>query len=112
MIFYLNKDSKKNIKYGNLPIHKYLKGGHYHIVVHKIDDKCVSVGLTSDKPNNKRNQELHKVYESNGKIARLKRNADFNKCYYYSKKPANFNVDIETEKKAIIIANNKLAKKK
>ncbi len=104
--------AKKKIKYGSMPIRKYLKGGHYHVIVHNFDDNYVSVGLTSDKPTNKKNQQLHKVYESNGKIARLKRNATIDKKKRYHKRVANFNVDEETEKKAFTIGMKKISKKK
>ena len=63
----INQKHADNIEYGNLPIRKYLVGGHYHVIVDEVDNKYISVGLTSDKPGIKRNQELHKVYESNGK---------------------------------------------
>ena len=95
-----------------MPIHKYLLGGHYHVVVDEFDSKFVSVGLTSNKPNNPRNQKLHKVYESNGKIARLKRNADIKDKKNYSKRKANFNIDIDSEQKAYQIGMNKKNKKK
>lgn len=108
----MKKNSGKKIKYGKKPIHKYLIGRHYHVVVNEYDDKFVSVGLTSDKPDNKRNQELHKVYESNGKIARMKRSATIASKNLYDKKKAGFHIDEESEKKAIIIGNNKMAKKK
>lgn len=95
-----------------MPIRKYLRGGHHHIIVSDYDDtQYLSVGLTSDKPNNKRNQELHKVYESNGKIARLKRNATIDKKNIYHKRVSNLNVDLETEKKAYLLAMNKKLKK-
>ena len=96
-----------------MPIRKYLRGGHHHIIVCDYDDmQYVSVGLTSDKPENKKNQSLHKVYESNGKIARLKRNATIDKKNRYHKRVSNFNVDVETEKKAYQIAINKKTKKR
>ena len=96
-----------------MPIRKYLVSGHHHIIVTDYDEKqYVSVGLTSDDPKNKRNQELHKVYESNGKIARLKRNAVIDKKNRYHKRLSNFNVDIETEKKAYLLAMNKKTKKR
>ena len=101
-----------NIEYGNLPIRKYLVGGHYHVIVDGIDNKYISVGLTSDKPGIKRNQDLHKVHESNGKIARLKRNADFDFKNRYKKEIANFHIDKESEAIAIKIGINKKAKKK
>ena len=97
----------KKIKFGKKTIRKYLKGNHYHIIVKEFSNEYISVGLTSDKPNNKRNQKLHKVYESNGKIARLKRNATIDYKKYYHKKVANFSVDIETEKKAIQLSKYK-----
>lgn len=71
----------------------------------------MSVGLTSDKPDNKRNQQLHKVYESSGKVARLKRNATVDKSKHYQKKKANFNVDVDTEKLAYEICLRKKEKK-
>ena len=86
-----------------MPIRKYKKGnnkyshGHYHIIVDTLDDKYVSVGLTSDKPDNPNNQKLHKVFESNKKIARLKSSGTVDKINRYSKNIANFNVDIESE---------------
>lgn len=101
-----------HIEYGNLPIRKYLVGGHYHVIVDEIDNKYISVGLTSDKPGIKRNQDLHKVHESNGKIARLKRNADFDYKNRYKKETANFHIDKESEAIAIKIGINKKAKKK
>ena len=55
---------------------------------------------------------MHKVYESNGKIARLKRNAVIDKKNRYHKRLSNFNVDIETEKKAYLLAMNKKTKKR
>lgn len=108
----MDKNSVKKIKYGKKPVHKYLRSGHYHVVVNEYDDKYVSVGLTSDNPDNKRNQQLHKVYESNGKIARMKRSATVDSKSFYKKKKAGFHIDEESEKKAIIIGNNKMAKKK
>lgn len=95
-----------------MPVRKYLKGGHYHVIVNEQKDKYVSVGLTSNKPSDKRNQKLHKVYESNGKIARLKRNATIDSKIIYKKKVANFHVDEETEKIAFRIGINKMVKKK
>ena len=61
--------------------------------------------------NNERNQELPKVHESNGKIARLKRNADFDYKKRYKKELANFYIDKESEALAVIIGMNKNAKK-
>ena len=55
-------------------------------------------------------QKLHKVYESNGKIARLKSSATIDKRNRYNK-VALFNVDIDTEKKAFILGRNKRQKK-
>ena len=55
-------------------------------IVDKVNDSYYSIGLTSDKPQNKKNQKLHKVYESNGKIARLKRSVTIDKIKVYSKK--------------------------
>lgn len=101
-----------NIEYGNLPIRKYLVGGHYHVIVDESDNKYISVGLTSDKPNNKKNQSLHLVYESNGKIARMKRDATIDNNKTYDKKTANFHIDIESEKIAYEKGMRKLAKKK
>ncbi len=96
-----------------MPIRKYLVSGHHHIIVTDYDEnQYVSVGLTSDDPKNKRNQELHKVYESNGKIARLKRNATIDKKNRYHKRVLNFNVDLETEKKAYFLGINKKNKKR
>lgn len=92
-----------------LKIKKYLKGGRPHVIVHTIDNHHISVGLTSDNPKNKRNQKLNKVYESRGKISRLKRNATYDSIYNYSKK-MNFTIDEQSEEKAIKIANNKLKK--
>ena len=108
--------SETEIKYGIMPIRKYKKAkkgkrGHYHVIVDSNDDQYFSVGLTSDNPKNKRNQKLHKVYESNGKIARMKRSATIDKKSTYSKNVANFNIDIESEKKASIIIHNKSKKK-
>ena len=91
---------------------KYVVSNHYHIIINLEEDKFISVGLTSDKPNDKKNQKLHKVYESNGKIARLKRNITIDKTNRYSKKNANFNVDIDTEKKAINMVKKKNKKSK
>ena len=107
----------KEIKYGKMPIQKYKKGsksnihGHYHVIVESVDDDYISVGLTSNKPGDKKNQKLHKVYESNGKIARLKSSGTIDKKNRYSVRKANFNVDLETEKKAIAIAHNLKDKK-
>ncbi|MGM9971048.1 MAG: hypothetical protein ACI35W_01400 [Anaeroplasmataceae bacterium] len=95
-----------------MPVRKYFRGGHFHVIVLEKDNQFVSVGLTSDKSDNKKNQSLHKVYESNGKIVRLKRNATIDDKVRYSKRKANFNVDTETEEKAYLLAINKLAKKK
>ena len=99
------------IKYGKKPIRKYLRGGHYHVIVDEYGNEYVSVGITSDKPGNKKNQSLHKVYESNGKVARLKRNATIDSKNRYHKKIANFNVDIVTEEKAIKLGKNKIKKR-
>ena len=108
---YKIKDAKnKPIVYGTKEIRKYLKGGHYHIIIDSYGNKYVSVGLTSDDSKNKRNQKLHKVYESNGTIARLKRNADIDDKKNYQKRVANFNVDTITERKARIIGLRKLKK--
>ena len=93
--------------FGNLNVRKYLRGGHYHIIVDTYDDHFLSVGLTSDKPGNKKNQKLHKVYESNGKVARMKRSVTNDKKIYYKKNNACFNVDIESELKAIDKVINK-----
>lgn len=108
--------SESKIKYGTMPIRRYKKENyknkaHYHVIVDSNDDQYFSVGLTSDNPKNKRNQKLHKVYESNGKIARMKRSATIDKKNTYDKKVANFNIDIESEKKASIIVHNKSKKK-
>lgn len=108
----INQKYTENIEYGNLPIRKHLVGGHYHVIVDEVDNKYISVGLTSDKPGIKRNQELLKVYESNGKIARLKRNADFDYKKRYKKELANFHIDKESEALAVKIGMNKKAKKK
>ena len=80
-----------SIRYGHMPIKKYKKANksnssHFHIIVDKVNDSYYSIGLTSDKPQNKKNQKLHKVYESNGKIARLKRSVTIDKIKVYSKK--------------------------
>lgn len=101
----------KNIKYGKMPVRKYLISNHYHIIIGIEEGKFISVGLTSDKPNDKKNQKLHKVYESNGKIARLKRNITIDIIVKYKKKNANFNVDIDTEKKVIDMAKKRENKK-
>ena len=61
---------------------------------------------------NKKNQKLHKVFESNGKIARLKRNATFKTKSLYHKRTASINVDVDTENKALIIVKNKKGKYK
>lgn len=95
-----------------MPIHKYKKGNHYHIVVNKSGNDFASVGLTSDRPSNKKNQKLHLVYESNGKIARMKRNVTIDNKSKYSKKRANFNVDTVSEEKAYGMYMRKKAKKK
>ena len=95
------------IKYGSKVVKKYIPGGHFHVIVDEFGNKYISVGLTSDKPGNKKNQKLHKVYESNGKISRLKRNATIDKKYKYSKRNANFNVDVVTENKALLISQKK-----
>ena len=108
----INQKHTDNIEYGNLPIRKYLVGGHYHVIVDEVDTKYISVGLTSDKPGIKRNQELPKVHESNGKIARLKRNADFDYKKRYKKELANFHIDMKSEALAVKIGMNKKAKKK
>ena len=102
----------KKIKYGKKPIKKYVVSNHYHIIISLEEGKYISVGLTSDKPGNKKNQKLHIVYESNGKIARLKRNVTIDKTNKYSKKNANFNVDIETEDKAVDMVKKKNKKSK
>ena len=100
-----------------MPIRRYKKGsgkythGHYHIIVDSLDDNYISVGLTSDKPNNPNNQNLHKVYESNKKIARLKSSGTFDNKKHYSKDLANFNVDVETEERAKRIGINLKNKK-
>ena len=97
----------KKVKYGKMPVRKYRKGsknnihGHFHIIVEIIDDNYISVGLTFDKPGNKKNQKLHKVYESNGKIARLKSSGTIDKKNRYSNNIVKFNVDIDTEKKQL-----------
>jgi hypothetical protein len=96
-----------NIKYGKLPIKRYLVSNHYHIIVDEIDDCYVSVGLTSNKPENDDNQKLRKVYESNNKIVRLKSSATIDKKNKYSKVNANFNVDIESENIAKTMGYNK-----
>lgn len=106
------KEKNKKIVYGKMPIRKYLKSNHFHVIVNSEDNKFVSVGLTSDKPDNKKNQKLHLVYESNGKIARLKSSATIDNKKYYHKRLASFNVDIETEKKAFILGQNKSNKKR
>lgn len=112
-----NKKSEK-VKFGKLNVHRYKKGnnkffgGHFHVVVGADGDDFVSVGLTSDKPNNKKNQSLHLVYESNGKIARMKRDATIDNKKAYDSKPANFHIDEESEKIAYEKGMRKLAKKK
>lgn len=109
-------DKKDKEEFGKLPIHKYKKvsgnyeHGHYHVVVHKGQKIWVSVGLTSDKPDNDRNQKLHKVQESNGKIARLKRNATIDKKSTYTKEKANFVIDKLSEDKARKICKNNIKK--
>lgn len=106
------KDRKnKPIRYGNKEVRKYLPGGHYHVIVNSTDDEYVSVGLTSDKPNNARNQKLHKVYESNGKIARLKREAVIDDKNKYHQRTAGFTIDTISEIKATRIGNNKLSRR-
>ena len=100
--------SKK--KYGRIVIKRYLVSDHYHIITYEFDDMYISVGLTSNNPNNKRNQKLHIVFESNGKTARLKNTATVDKKNKYSKKNANFTVGIETEEKALAISKSKKEK--
>ena len=100
-------DYVKEIKYGKMPIKKYKVSNHYHVIVDSENEKYLSVGLTSDKPDDKKNQKLHKVYESNGKVARLKRNVTIDKTNKYSKKNASFNVDTETESKVLEMAKRK-----
>jgi hypothetical protein len=93
---------KKKIVYGTMPVRKYKKGnmknghGHYHIIIDLLEDNYISVGLTSDKPNNPKDQKLHIVYESNNKIARLKSSGTIDKKNRYSDNIAKFNVDVET----------------
>ena len=104
--------TNKSIRYGNMPVKKYLRGGHYHVIVEENNNNYYSVGLTSDKPKNKKNQKLHKVFESNGKLARLKRNVTIDIKNHYHKRTANFNVDVDTENKALKIVENKKGKYK
>ena len=105
MIF-ISKDDKK-IEYGKMPIKRYKVSNHYHVIADEIEDKYISVGLTSDKPNNNDNQKMHKVYESNKKIARLKNSATIDKKNRYSKENAKFNIDKASEEKVKKMANNK-----
>ena len=112
-----NTTNNKSIKYGKMPVKKYKKANkkdksHFHIIVDKNDDSYYSVGLTSDKPYNKKNQKLHKVFESNGKVARLKRSVTIDKIKVYTEKNASFTVDIDTENKALIMVENKKGKYK
>ena len=97
----------KKIKYGQMPIKRYKVSNHYHVIADEIEDKYVSVGLTSDNPVNDDNQKLYKVYESNKKIARLKNSATIDKKNKYSKKNANFTIDIDSEEKEKTMAYNK-----
>lgn len=106
-INYKKNNSINEITYGKMPVKKYLRGGHYHLIVDDYGNEYISVGLTSDKPSDKKNQSLHKVYESNGKIARLKRNATIDDKNKYHKRTANFNVDTQSELKAFLIAKRK-----
>ena len=104
----MNEKNKK--AYGNMPVKRYIVSDHYHVIADETEDKYVSVGLTSDKPPDKKNQKLHKVYESNGKIARLKNSATIDKKGKYSKKNANFHIDLESEERAKKLASNKKSK--
>ena len=90
-----------------MPVKRYFVSDHYHIITYEIDDMYISVGLTSDKPKNAKNQKLLIVYESNGKKARLKSCATIDKKIKYSKDNAKFNVDIEAEKKALELSQAK-----
>ena len=102
----ISKNNKK-IEYGKMPIKRYKVSNHYHVIADEIDDNYVSVGLTSDNPNNNDNQKLHKVYESNNKVVRLKSSATIDKTSKYSKENANFNIDVESEQRAKYLSNNK-----
>lgn len=99
----MDKKNKDKIEYGNMPVHRYKKGnektksGHPHVVAFKGKKYWVSVGLTSDKPGDKKNQSLQLVKESSGKISRLKRNATIDLKKNYDNKVSNIKVDKKTE---------------
>lgn len=58
-------------------VKKYLRGGHYHLIVDDYGNEYISVGLISDKPSDK------------------------NK---YHKRTANYNVYTQTELKTFLVA--------
>lgn len=55
--------------------HKDNKGGHYHVILENIDDKHVSVGLTTDpkKGKNSTNYKLEKSPFLDGQVSYLRR---------------------------------------
>lgn len=106
---------RKDIEYSDIPIKRFKKsskgkGGHFHIIADEVDEKYISLGLTSDNPKNKRNQKLYPVYESNNVLGRMHRSAEINDKELFDSNNANFKVDIDTANKAIEKAARKKAR--
>lgn len=97
--------NRTDIVYDDIPIKKIKKAkkgkhGHFHVIADEVDGKYISLGLTSDDPESKRNRKMHPVYESNNILGRMHRSAEINNKDVFDSNNANFKVDVDTANKA------------
>lgn len=99
--------------YGTLPIHKagIDKKHHPHVVVdkHGKNGTWYSVGIQSGSKSG--HHKLEKVYESNGEVGYLHKEANNWPKKSYKQKPENWHIDKASEAKAKALVENYKAKK-